>query len=346
MTDRLRIGFIPLCDAVALLVAVDKGFAAAEGLEIELVREVSWSNVRDKLNIGHFDAAHLIAPIAIASSLGLGHIKVPIIAPFALGVNGNAITVSPALHAAIVEAAQGGILDPMVFGSRACGRGGAAQGEGRRAAHLRHDVPVSTHDYRSAFLDGGRRRRSGRGRAARGAAAALHGGEPAEPAGRRLLRRRAMEFGRGRFSASATSCISIPRSSRAPPRNISACASAGPRRTPISCSGSSAARIGARRTSPRTRAIATRSRPCSPRRIASGWTREVIRRTLAGRAEGFAARRLPLRSALSPGRARRRRAPRPGASGLALRPDGPLGAGAALARDAGSRQGGVPARSL
>ena len=73
MTDRLRIGFIPLCDAVALLVAVDKGFAAAEGLEIELVREVSWSNVRDKLNIGHFDpAAHLIAPIAIASSLGLG----------------------------------------------------------------------------------------------------------------------------------------------------------------------------------------------------------------------------------------------------------------------------------
>ena len=113
MTDRLRIGFIPLCDAAALLVAVDKGFAAAEGLEIELVREVSWSNVRDKLNIGHFDAAHLIAPVAIASSLGLGHIKVPIIAPFALGVNGNAITVSPALHRAMAEAAQGDILDPM-----------------------------------------------------------------------------------------------------------------------------------------------------------------------------------------------------------------------------------------
>ena len=92
---KLRIGFIPLADAAALIVAADRGFAAAEGLDVELVREVSWSNVRDKLNIGLFDAAHLIAPIAIASSLGLGHVKVPIVAPFRLGVNGNAITVTP-----------------------------------------------------------------------------------------------------------------------------------------------------------------------------------------------------------------------------------------------------------
>ena len=52
MTQPLRIGFIPLVDAAALIVAVDKGFAAAEGLDVTLVREVSWSNVRDKLNIG------------------------------------------------------------------------------------------------------------------------------------------------------------------------------------------------------------------------------------------------------------------------------------------------------
>src|SRR5262245_63371718 len=114
MSDELRIGFIPLADATALLVAVDKGFTAAEGLDVELVREVSWSNVRDKLNVGVFDAAHLIAPVAIASSLGLGHVKVPIVAPFGLGVNGNAVTVSPGLYAAIAAAADGSILDPMV----------------------------------------------------------------------------------------------------------------------------------------------------------------------------------------------------------------------------------------
>ena len=100
MSEPLRIGFIPLVDAAALIVAVDKGFARDEGLDVTLVREVSWSNVRDKLNIGLFDAAHLLAPVAIASSLRLGHIKVPIAAPFNLGLNGNAITVSPALHAA------------------------------------------------------------------------------------------------------------------------------------------------------------------------------------------------------------------------------------------------------
>ena len=79
--DALRIGFIPLADAAALTIAVDKDFAAAEGLAVDLVREVSWSNVRDKLNIGLFDAAHLLAPLAIASSLGVGHLKMPLIVP-------------------------------------------------------------------------------------------------------------------------------------------------------------------------------------------------------------------------------------------------------------------------
>src|SRR6202167_6638676 len=103
----LRIGFIPLVDAGPLFVAVDKQFAAEEDFDIELVREDSWSNVRDKLNIGLFDAAHLLAPAAIASRLGLRHVKVPIVAPFNLGLNGNAITVSPALHAAIISEIDG-----------------------------------------------------------------------------------------------------------------------------------------------------------------------------------------------------------------------------------------------
>src|SRR6202789_1242290 len=114
MTRSLHIGFIPLIDAAALIVAVDKGFTTAEGLDVTLVREVSWSNVRDKLNIGLFDAAHLLAPVAISSSLGVGHVKVPVVAPINLGLNGNAITVSPALHAAILREVDGDPFDPMV----------------------------------------------------------------------------------------------------------------------------------------------------------------------------------------------------------------------------------------
>src|SRR5262244_1331354 len=149
--EKLRIGFIPLADAAALIVAVDKGFAAAEGLDVELVREVSWANIRDKLNVGVFDAAHLIAPVAIASSLGLGHVKVPIIAPFGLGVNGNAITVSPALHASIAAAADGNLSDPMVS-ARALARVVAERkAKGQEPLIFGMTFPFSTHNYHLRF---------------------------------------------------------------------------------------------------------------------------------------------------------------------------------------------------
>jgi two-component system, oxyanion-binding sensor len=148
---RLRIGFIPLADAAALIVAADKGFAAAEGLDIELVREVSWSNVRDKLNIGLFDAAHLLAPVAIASSLGIGHVKVPIVAPFGLGMNGNAITISPALYAAISAAAEGNVVDPMAS-ARALARVVARRkARGEEPLTFGMTFPFSTHNYHLRF---------------------------------------------------------------------------------------------------------------------------------------------------------------------------------------------------
>ncbi|MCP3466654.1 CmpA/NrtA family ABC transporter substrate-binding protein [Bradyrhizobium sp. CCGUVB23] len=147
MTGPLRIGFIPLVDAAALIVAVDKGFTAAEGLEVELVREVSWSNVRDKLNIGLFDAAHLLAPVAIASSLGLGHVKVPIAAPFNLGINGNAITVSPPLHAALMEEIDGDRFDPMAT-AKALSRVVAKRRKaGAEPLTFGMTFPFSTHNY-------------------------------------------------------------------------------------------------------------------------------------------------------------------------------------------------------
>jgi two-component system, oxyanion-binding sensor len=118
---------------------------------VVLVREVSWSNIRDKLNIGVFDAAHLIAPIAVASSLGVGHVKVPIVAPFVLGVNGNAITVTPALHAAIAAAADGDILDPLAS-ARALKRvAGARKARGEEPLTFGMTFPFSTHNYHLRF---------------------------------------------------------------------------------------------------------------------------------------------------------------------------------------------------
>jgi NitT/TauT family transport system ATP-binding protein len=147
----LHIGFIPLVDAAALIVAVDKGFAAAEGLDVTLVREVSWSNVRDKLNIGLFDAAHLLAPVAIASSLGLGHVKVPIVAPCNLGLNGNAITVSPALHAAIMSEIDGGRFDPMATAKALARVVAARRNSGAEPLTFGMTFPFSTHNYQLRF---------------------------------------------------------------------------------------------------------------------------------------------------------------------------------------------------
>ena len=151
MSTRLRIGFIPLVDAAALIVAVECGFTAAEGLDVSLVREVSWSNVRDKLNIGLFDAAHMLSPMAIASSLGIGHLRVPLIAPFNLGLNGNAITVSEPLYAAILAHADGDITDPGVS-ARALARIAAERKTaGEHQLTFGITFPFSNHNYQIRF---------------------------------------------------------------------------------------------------------------------------------------------------------------------------------------------------
>jgi ABC-type nitrate/sulfonate/bicarbonate transport system substrate-binding protein len=148
---KLRIGFIPLADAAALIVAVDRGFTAEEGLDVELLREVSWSNVRDKLNIGMFDAAHLLAPVAIASSLGLGHVKVPIIAPFNLGLNGNAITVTNALQKALEDKAEGDLADPKVSALALAAIVADRKRRGEPPLNFGMTFPYSTHNYQLRF---------------------------------------------------------------------------------------------------------------------------------------------------------------------------------------------------
>jgi NitT/TauT family transport system ATP-binding protein len=147
----LRVGFIPLADATALIVAVDKGFTAEQGLDVDLVREVSWSNVRDRLNIGQFDAAHLLAPVAIASSLGLGHVRVPITAPFNLGLNGNAITVTNALFAALKGEADGDLADPRVSAAALARVVAARKRKGEGPLTFGMTFPYSTHNYQLRF---------------------------------------------------------------------------------------------------------------------------------------------------------------------------------------------------
>ncbi len=95
MLIPVRIGFLPLVDAALPILAHELGFAENEGLSLDLVRDMSWATVADRLLYGHTDAAHLVAPLAIAATLGLGRPATPLSVPFVLGLNGNAVTLRP-----------------------------------------------------------------------------------------------------------------------------------------------------------------------------------------------------------------------------------------------------------
>ena len=100
----LKIGFIPLTDCATLVIAKEKGFFAKHGLNVELSKEASWANVRDKMTVGELDASHMLAAMPIASTLGVGSTKKDMVALMALGQNGDAISVSNKMYDAMMAA--------------------------------------------------------------------------------------------------------------------------------------------------------------------------------------------------------------------------------------------------
>ena len=91
---RLGIGYVPLLDAAPLIMAQQMGFAAEEGLELDLRAAPSWSAVRDMLCFGQVDAAHMLSPVPIASAMGLGGGAVPMSAISVLSINGTVVGVA------------------------------------------------------------------------------------------------------------------------------------------------------------------------------------------------------------------------------------------------------------
>lgn len=93
----LRLGFVPLLDMAPLAVAQAIGFAAAEGLQLDLRAAPSWSSLRDMLLWGQIDAAHMLAPLPVALALGLNGPVRQVDVLQVLSVNGNTVVVSQAL---------------------------------------------------------------------------------------------------------------------------------------------------------------------------------------------------------------------------------------------------------
>jgi len=146
----VRAGFIPLVDCAVLVVAREKGFAAAHGIDLQLKKEVSWANIRDHVNVGLLDVAHMLAGMPIAQSLGINHIKVATIAPMALGAGGNAITVSHALYDELSVSGED-LNDPLGAAKALRHVVGKRRGDNAEPLSFGQVFPFSCHNYQLRY---------------------------------------------------------------------------------------------------------------------------------------------------------------------------------------------------
>jgi ABC-type nitrate/sulfonate/bicarbonate transport system substrate-binding protein len=91
---KLRLGFVPLADCAPLVMAQELGLFGKYGVKVSLHRELGWATVRDKIIHGELEAAHALAAMPVAATLGLGSIRCECLTALVLNLHGNAITLS------------------------------------------------------------------------------------------------------------------------------------------------------------------------------------------------------------------------------------------------------------
>ena len=90
----LKIGFIPITCASPIIMSEPLGFYEKYGFNAEVVKMPSWGAVRDSAIAGELDAYHMLAPMPIAMTLGLGSASFGVKLASIENINGQAITVA------------------------------------------------------------------------------------------------------------------------------------------------------------------------------------------------------------------------------------------------------------
>ena len=91
---ELKIGFIPITCATPIIMSEPLGFYQKYGFKAEVVKMPSWGAVRDSAIAGELDAYHMLAPMPIAMTLGLGSASFGVKLASIENINGQAITVA------------------------------------------------------------------------------------------------------------------------------------------------------------------------------------------------------------------------------------------------------------
>lgn len=99
---ELNVGIVALTDCAPLVMAKHLGYFEQWGLDVNLHIQHSWATVRDRLHAGLLDAAQMLAPMPLSSTLGLNGSKCDVITAFNLSMNGNGVTISTKLVEKIV----------------------------------------------------------------------------------------------------------------------------------------------------------------------------------------------------------------------------------------------------
>src|SRR3978361_1872932 len=77
----LKVGFIPITCATPIIMAHPMGFYTKHGLNVEVIKTAGWAVIRDKTLNKEYDAAHMLSPMPLAISLGVGSNPVPYTVP-------------------------------------------------------------------------------------------------------------------------------------------------------------------------------------------------------------------------------------------------------------------------
>ncbi len=92
---QLTFGILPLTDCAPIVVAHAKGFFPRQGIESSVKKFWSWTASRDGLMRGEAQAAQMLFGMPVAAAVGkLGTEHKPLVIPWILNRNGQAITVS------------------------------------------------------------------------------------------------------------------------------------------------------------------------------------------------------------------------------------------------------------
>ena len=145
---QLTFGFIKLTDMAPLAIAKELGYFEDEGLYVTIEAQSNWKNVLDRVIDGQLDGSHMLAGQPIAAGAGFGR-QAALVTPFSMDLNGNGITVSNDVWAAMkpnipkdnkgkpVHPIKADALKPVIEAYKADGK----------AFKMGMVFPVSTHNY-------------------------------------------------------------------------------------------------------------------------------------------------------------------------------------------------------